>query len=58
MRSFFSALITAVIVATGEVLGFHLWEDMTAGVIIGSIASGPVTTRLWDDKHKRKHLTK
>jgi hypothetical protein len=53
VRSFFSAAIATVIVATGEVLGFRLWEDMTAGVIIGSLASGPVTARLWDGKRRK-----
>jgi len=55
MRGFFAALISGAVVLTGHVVGFPMWEDFTAGVVLGSLLGGPTTTMLWDDGHKRKN---
>jgi hypothetical protein len=59
MRGFFAALISGTVVFAGNKLGFPMLDDFAAGVLIGSVASGPVTTFMWDDSHKkRKKITK
>lgn len=58
MRGFIASLITGAVVFVGNKLGFPMLDDFAAGVIIGSVSSGPVTTFLWDDSHKRKKLPK
>lgn len=59
MRGFIAALISGTVVFVGNKIGFPMLDDLAAGVIIGSVTSGPVTTFLWDDSHKkRKKLPK
>lgn len=58
MKTFLSATIGIATVVIGHALGFPEWADVMAGMIIGPTASGPVTTMVWDDSHKRKRLPK
>lgn len=45
-----AALISGFTLFTGHMIGFPMWEDFTAGVVLGSTLNGLATAALWERK--------